>query len=138
MKKRWLIRGSSNKDRELFVISYTLRTGLSLLLRFTWLTSYLSAEPVSLNLANNLRSYGSFNKACAVSMAGICHINKKCTYIYIKLCHQFSKRYMNIDEYCPYPARMGKWVPYGQNQGMMPKLDPCGSHIGILAHVGPT
>ena len=36
------------------------------------------------------------------------------------------------------PARMGKWVPYGQNQGMMPKLDPCGSHIGILAHVGPT
>ena len=37
-----------------------------------------------------------------------------------------------------YPARMGKWVPYGQNQGMMPKLDPCGSHIGILAHVGPT
>ena len=36
------------------------------------------------------------------------------------------------------PACMGKWVPYGQNQGMMPKLDPCGSHIGILAHVGPT
>ena len=36
------------------------------------------------------------------------------------------------------PASMGKWVPYGQNQGIMPKLDPCGSHIGILAHVGPT
>ena len=36
------------------------------------------------------------------------------------------------------PARMGKWVLYGQNQGMMPKLDPCGSHIGILTHVGPT
>ena len=37
-----------------------------------------------------------------------------------------------------FPARMGKWVPHGQNQGMMPKLDPYGSHIGILAHVGPT
>ena len=36
------------------------------------------------------------------------------------------------------PARIDKWVPYGQNQGIMPKLDPCGSHIGILAHVGPT
>ena len=36
------------------------------------------------------------------------------------------------------PASMDKWVPYGQNQGIMPKLDPCGSHIGILAHVGPT
>ena len=36
------------------------------------------------------------------------------------------------------PANMDKWVPYGQNQGIMPKLDPCGSHIGILAHVGPT
>ena len=40
--------------------------------------------------------------------------------------------------HCTFPARMGKWVPYGQNQGMMPKLDPCGSHIGILANVGPT
>ena len=37
-----------------------------------------------------------------------------------------------------YPASMDKWVPYGQNQGIMPKLDPCGSHIGILALVGPT
>ena len=37
-----------------------------------------------------------------------------------------------------YPASMDKWVPYGQNQGIMPKLDPCGSHIEILAHVGPT
>ena len=36
------------------------------------------------------------------------------------------------------PACMGKWVPHGQNQGTMPKLDPCGSHIGILAHVEPT
>ena len=37
-----------------------------------------------------------------------------------------------------FPASMDKWVPYGQNQGIMPKFDPCGSHIGILAHVGPT
>ena len=43
-------------------------------------TSNLSAEPVSLNLANNLCCYGSFDKARAVYIAGICHINKNCTY----------------------------------------------------------
>ena len=36
------------------------------------------------------------------------------------------------------PSTHVKWVPYGQNQGMMPNSDPYGSHIGILAHMGPT
>ena len=35
------------------------------------------------------------------------------------------------------PASMDKWVPYGQNQGIMPKLDPCGSHMDPNgAHIG--
>ena len=29
-----------------------------------------------------------------------------------------------------YPASMDKWVPYGQNSGIMPKKDRYGSDLG--------
>ena len=39
------------------------------------------------------------------------------------------------------PASMGKWVPYGQNQGIMPKLDPMWVPYRIFSpcetHMGP-